>query len=96
MDYLNLQNQAYECFNQGQYDQALLLYEKCLEIAPDEVVNYWYLGLTYLLGGDEEEAQNLWLSVLWQGTPEQTELWTIQLSDLLFNHIQRSLDNQDF
>lgn len=96
MDYLNLQNQAYECFNLGQYDQALLLYEKCLEIAPDDVINYWYLGLTYLLQGDEEEAQNLWMSVLWQGTPEQTELWTKQLSDLLFSKIQICLKTEDF
>jgi len=96
MDYLNLSSEALLTFDQGEYQEAIALYEQCVEINPEEVVNYWYLGLAYLLTGDEEEAQNLWLSLLWQGTPEQTELWTEELTNFLLEHIQQKLEAQEF
>jgi len=96
MNNINLQKEALTAFNQSQYQEAIALYEQCVEINPEEVVNYWYLGLAYLLTGDEEEAQNLWLSLLWQGTPEQTELWTEELTNFLLEYIQKKLETQEF
>lgn len=91
-----LQTEAITALNQGEYQKAIALYEQNLEANPEDVLNYWYLGLAYLLTGEEEEAQNLWLSLLWQGTPEQTEHWTQELTNFLLQHIQQNLENQEF
>jgi len=49
------------------YKSAIALLEKCIEESPEELIYYWYLGLVYLLQGEEEEAQGIWLSIFLQG-----------------------------
>ena len=51
-------------------------YERLIETYNDSYVDYYYLGLAYLLQGKEEEAQTTWLYILTQ-VPEDTALVTI-------------------
>jgi predicted O-linked N-acetylglucosamine transferase (SPINDLY family) len=48
-------------------------YEQLIETDNDSYVDYYYLGLAYLLQGKEAEAQTTWLYILTQ-VPEDTEL----------------------
>ncbi|MGF1496833.1 MAG: tetratricopeptide repeat protein, partial [Elainellaceae cyanobacterium] len=65
--------QAACCLEQGQYAEAIALYEQSLETDPTCALSYWNLGLALLLTGDEMSAQLCWASGLSQaaaGTPE--------------------------
>ena len=62
MDFIKLQpNQRYQYLLQKQYIEAISFYEDAIAANPTEITNYWYLGLTHLLQGNEEEAQTTWL-----------------------------------
>lgn len=67
----------------GNYRQAALLYEQAISAEPEVKSNYWYLGLMLLLQGQEEEATSTWLLAMMDGTPEQVELWTVELLAIL-------------
>ncbi|MBL1210918.1 O-linked N-acetylglucosamine transferase, SPINDLY family protein [Geminocystis sp. GBBB08] len=43
------------------YDHIINFYEHKIENNPDEINNYWYLGLAHLLNNNEELAQSIWL-----------------------------------
>ncbi|MFN7853511.1 MAG: tetratricopeptide repeat protein, partial [Dolichospermum sp.] len=45
MDITQLKHQADIYFKQGDFISAINFYEKCLELAPNLISNYWYLGL---------------------------------------------------
>jgi predicted O-linked N-acetylglucosamine transferase (SPINDLY family) len=49
---------------EGDYQELAQFYESLLEEEPDNIDNYWYLGLAYLLQGQEEDAQLTWFMVL--------------------------------
>ncbi len=72
--------QAFECQN---YQQAALLYEQLIEQEPDHVQFVWQLGLTYLLLGQEAEAQFTWMMPFSAGSADQVEAWTIDLAQIL-------------
>ncbi len=73
MNYLQLQHQATEFLEQDLYEQSIAIYEKCIEIKPKELSNYWHLGLTLMLQGDEHLAETVWTSVFLQANPEQLD-----------------------
>lgn len=75
---------------QGDFDAAISLYEKSLDIDPDCHLSYWNLGLALLLKGDEMAAQFVWLSGISQGEPELAEARSSELLQVL----QRSVLNQ--
>ncbi|MBD2179888.1 tetratricopeptide repeat protein [Planktothrix sp. FACHB-1355] len=83
MNITDLLKQAEEYLNQDKYDEAIALYEQCIEAAPNVKSNYWQLGLALLLAGREEEAQACWFSVLFEGEPEEIERLTKELLDIL-------------
>lgn len=56
----NLQQVANQAFVLGYYDVAVNLYEQVIAIHPEKKFNYWYLGLSLLLQGQEVEAQMAW------------------------------------
>jgi tetratricopeptide (TPR) repeat protein len=78
-----MQQQATEYLAQGQYDEAIHLYEQCIEANPGEMSNYWYLGLAWLLQGQELEAQSVWLLPIMQATPENVDACIAQLVEVL-------------
>ncbi len=63
------------------YDSLAQWYEQQVETNPDDVNNYWYLGLAYLLSEQEELAQTTWLLVLSEA--EEVEEWKENLVDIL-------------
>ncbi len=83
------QQQAYQCFLLGEYSRAANLYEQAIEVEPDVKSNYWYLGLLLLLQGQEAEAQTTWFLGIAEGEPDQVELWTAELIQVLQTEAER-------
>ena len=75
----NYQEQAKWHFSRDNYVQAAQFYEQAIELEPEIKLNYWYLGLSLLLQGNEAEAQTTWLFALAEGEIEEIELWTQEL-----------------
>jgi predicted O-linked N-acetylglucosamine transferase (SPINDLY family) len=49
---------------ESKYIQAVDSFELLIQLEPGIVSHYWYLGLAYLLQGEEETAQLIWLSAI--------------------------------
>jgi predicted O-linked N-acetylglucosamine transferase (SPINDLY family) len=80
---------AYQYFLEEKYNLAATLYAQEISANPTECLNYWYLGLTQLLQGEEVEAQTTWLSVMMEAEPEQVDQWTAELVEVLETEAQR-------
>jgi len=80
MNIARQQKQASEYLEQGEYGNAIALYQQCIEANPDLTSNYWYLGLALLLAGEDLEAQAVWLSAL---TQEEIDLGFSELLEIL-------------
>ncbi|WP_199249496.1 O-linked N-acetylglucosamine transferase, SPINDLY family protein [[Phormidium] sp. ETS-05] len=89
------QEQAREYLLTADYSRAAILYEKAIETEPDVKSYYWHLGLMLLLQGKEEEATTTWLVAMVEGEPEQVELWTPELVEILQTEARRREDLQD-
>ena len=92
---MNWNPETYQALLAGEYQKVAELYERALELEPDNITNYWYLGLAYLLQEKEEEAQTTWLLVFSQADGEETKIWTEELADILEQEARRqtSLEN---
>jgi predicted O-linked N-acetylglucosamine transferase (SPINDLY family) len=64
--FMNWNPHAYRELLAGNYDQVVQIYEQLSESEPEIIDHYWYLGLAYLLLGEEEAAQTTWLLILSQ------------------------------
>ncbi len=82
------QEQAHQYLVQGQYSQAASLYEQAIATEPEVKCHYWHLGLLLLLQEQEAEAQLTWLLAM-EGEPEQVDLWTVELVQVLQTEAQR-------
>jgi predicted O-linked N-acetylglucosamine transferase (SPINDLY family) len=80
---------AYEYLLKQDYLAVAQYYEEALETEPENYNYYWYLGLAYLLLGQEEEAQATWLVAMSAGSPEEIEGWTTYLVEILSTEAQR-------
>jgi predicted O-linked N-acetylglucosamine transferase (SPINDLY family) len=87
---------AYQKWQNQEYEEAENLYFKLIEVNPQEVRNYWYLGLIQLLQGKEIEAQSTWLSVLMDGDEKDYLQWSQDLKTIICDEIetQTNLGNQ--
>ncbi len=91
MDFIKIQyNQGYQYLLQEKYIEAINFYEEAIATNPTEITNYWYLGLTHLLQGNEEEAQATWLF----STAEVEEEQLFQYSSDLFQVLQAEAQRQ--
>jgi predicted O-linked N-acetylglucosamine transferase (SPINDLY family) len=88
-DLTSLQQQAKQFWLEADYIQAANLYEQAIEAEPDVKIHYWHLGLMLLLQSKEEEATTTWLLAMVDGTPEQVDLWTEELLEILANEANR-------
>lgn len=84
-------NQGYQYLLQGKYTQAISFYEEAISAHPTQITNYWYLGLTQLLQGNEEEAQTTWLLAMLGAGEERA----IQCSGELFQVLQAEAQRQE-
>jgi tetratricopeptide (TPR) repeat protein len=83
MDITRLQQQATEYLVKGQYDEAIHLYEQCIQANPTERSNYWHLGLAWFLQGEELEAESVWLLAIIGATPENVDTGMAELVEVL-------------
>ncbi|WP_333451634.1 MULTISPECIES: FkbM family methyltransferase [unclassified Microcoleus] len=91
------QQKAQDYLIQGNYGRAANLYEQAIESEPDTKSHYWHLGLILLLDGQEVEAQTTWLLGMAEGEPDQIEMWTAQLIEVLQAEAERRrLDLGDY
>ncbi|MBD2006653.1 MULTISPECIES: O-linked N-acetylglucosamine transferase, SPINDLY family protein [Cyanophyceae] len=88
-DVTNWQQQAYQYLIQEDYREAANLYEQQLEAEPDIRSHYWHLGLLLLLQEQEAEAQTTWMLAMAEATPEQVELATTELLQVLQTEAER-------
>lgn len=93
---MNWQQQAQALILESRYDEAANLYEQAIETEPEVVTHYWYLGLVYLLQGQEEQAQATWLLSMSQGSSEEIEKWTKELVQILDTEAQRQVNLANF
>lgn len=77
------QHQAYQYLLTGDYSQTIKLYEQAIAANPEVKSYCWYLGLVFLLQGQEAEAQTTWLLGMLEGEPSQVELWNAELIEVL-------------
>lgn len=96
MKYVQLKQQATNSFEQNQYEQAVALYERCMELDAQDLDNYWYLGLSLLLQGDESLAQTVWMSAFLQGTSEEIDNWTTDLIEIIEKAAAKCIKNKQF
>ncbi len=83
MELVERQRSAHEYLDGDRYDEAIALYEQCIEATPKVMSNYWFLGLALLLQGQESEAHALWLKVIVEGEAEELEAKTEDLIKVL-------------
>ncbi|HBL14402.1 MAG TPA: O-linked N-acetylglucosamine transferase, SPINDLY family protein [Cyanobacteria bacterium UBA11162] len=95
-DSATYQQPSHQYLIQGNYQKVANFYEQAIEIEPEIKSNYWYLGLTLLLQGQEEEAQTTWFVALADGEPEEIELWTAELMQVLQTEAQRRESIADY
>ena len=90
------QPQAYEYLLQKDYAKAINIYEQAIADAPENVINYFYLGLLQLLQGQEKESQFTWIKCInEEASNEQIDVWTDDLIAILGTEISRQKDNQE-
>jgi predicted O-linked N-acetylglucosamine transferase (SPINDLY family) len=77
------------------YAAVSLDYENLIEQQPEEPTHYWYLGLAYLLNGEEEAAQSTWLMAIAQASEADTNRLTQELCTVLNQEAQRLLNCGD-
>jgi tetratricopeptide (TPR) repeat protein len=77
------QQQAQQLWLQENYGKAAELYEQAIQTNSEIKSHYWNLGLLLLLQGQEAEAQTTWLLGMADGEPEQIEVWSGELFEVL-------------
>ena len=77
--------------DQEDYEDAIALLEQCVEENSEELTYYWYLGLVYLLQENEELAQEIWVSLFLQGSLEEVEQWTLELTQFLEVKVEENI-----
>ncbi|MGA7934785.1 MAG: O-linked N-acetylglucosamine transferase, SPINDLY family protein [Kovacikia sp.] len=84
--------QAEQCLLEGDYSQAVDLYQRAFEAQPEVKTHAWNLGLALLLQGQEAEAQTVWMLAMIEGDAEQTNEWTAELVEVLRTEAVRRED----
>jgi tetratricopeptide (TPR) repeat protein len=83
MNYFEKQSKATICLIDDQFEEAIHLYQECIEENPDIFSNYFKLGLVFLLLGEVFEAQEVWLSCISQADIDKISELTEELTTVL-------------
>jgi tetratricopeptide (TPR) repeat protein len=74
---------------QGRYEEAIALCEQCIEAMPDLLSAYWYLGLAWILQGESEQAQSIWLAAMADCTLDEASQSMADLLQILNTEAER-------
>jgi predicted O-linked N-acetylglucosamine transferase (SPINDLY family) len=85
----SISEKAYQYLVKNDYDQAIDLYGKLINVLPDDKLYYWYLGLAFLLKGEELDAQTTWLTAIADSPEIEIDLLTNQLVEILEKEAER-------
>jgi tetratricopeptide (TPR) repeat protein len=96
MDITQFKHEADIYLQRGDFIAAINLYEKCVELAPNLISNYWYLGLSWLLQGNEIESQSIWLSTFTNSELDLQDNDLIEFINLLKNKADEYLNHQNY
>ena len=91
-----LRDQGQIFWAEGDYLQAIEYFEEAIQSEPQELSNYWNLGLAYLLQGEEETAQLVWLSAIAEQGEEETDTVIQGLVQILSAEAKRLSDLEQF
>ncbi|NCO74971.1 MAG: O-linked N-acetylglucosamine transferase, SPINDLY family protein [Cyanobacteria bacterium] len=78
------------------YEKVVEIYENLVENNPDEINNYWYLGLSYLLINNLDEAQTTWFFVFSQQEGEGLEKCNQDLINILEEEALQQLNLSNY
>ena len=90
---------------QGRYAEAAAIYEQAIadfadstdsDRANPNLTLYWHLGLALLLQGEEAAAQFTWMTPLMEAEPEQAEIWTADLVQVLQAEGDRQIASESY
>lgn len=82
--------EGYQYIIQGSYNKAASYFEQAIAAEPEVKVYYWYLGLCFILQGEEEEAPLTWFLGMGEtDDSEQIDIWTAELTQILELEAQR-------
>jgi predicted O-linked N-acetylglucosamine transferase (SPINDLY family) len=96
MDTIFSQNDGHDLLVQGNYLQSVSALEEAIQIAPEELINYWYLGLAYLLQNEEAAAQLVWLSAITEHGSEDPYNTLHSLVQILATEADRFASIEEF
>jgi predicted O-linked N-acetylglucosamine transferase (SPINDLY family) len=92
----DLFQEAYDYLIIGDYSKASVLYEKAISIDPISRTNYWYLGLSLLLSGQEMEAQFTWGMITAEEDADETENLAKELCQILNQEAERQENIKEY
>jgi predicted O-linked N-acetylglucosamine transferase (SPINDLY family) len=78
----NLLDASVSCLTSGEI-QSSEFYESAIFADETSISNYWYLGISYLLAGREEDAQAAWFMPLSEASPTEIDSLTDELLAVL-------------
>ena len=84
-----------QLFAEEKYQELLEFYEKLIEREPENQSHYLYLGLIYLLKGEEEEAQGIWFSTVFYNEEENFLPDISELVNILDLEAQRQKNQEN-
>ncbi|GGA40169.1 hypothetical protein CYANOKiyG1_58380 [Okeania sp. KiyG1] len=90
------QQEANQSLRNGNYAKAASLYEQAITSEPGKRHYYWQLGLILLLQGQEAEAQTTWLLAIADGEPEEVDIWTQELIEVLATEANRQTSLEEY
>ena len=90
----NWQQQAQEYLINENYSAAAKLYEEAIERESDIKIYYWYLGLLFLLQGQETEAQVTWFTALSEVAEADFDI--TELIEVLDKEAKRRITIEDY
>jgi predicted O-linked N-acetylglucosamine transferase (SPINDLY family) len=85
--------QGYQYIIAGDYNQAASYFEQAITREPEIKIYYWYLGLCFILQGEEEQAPLTWFLAMEEtNDSEQIDLWNNELTQVLETEAQRQAE----
>ncbi len=95
MNNLTLKEQAQQCFVNQKYVEAIDCYQQHLEDNPEDFTSYCYLGLAHFMQEEEEEAENIWMSILFEFPMEQIDENTEELINIIETQLIKYSKNNE-
>lgn len=71
------------------FEQIIIFYENEIEINSDNLHNYWYLGLAYLLNENDEDCESIWLFPFLQTEDKNIEIINRSFVSILGEEAER-------